>query len=328
MLVNNVFALINKFNKEEDQLSAGFGFILKNNRKMLDLFLRKVGIRLTNKELKLVDIETQIPYDSGGSIIDLQLTIYNNFLVFVESKLYRNEEGIFKQLKKYAAILHKKRMEYNDRIRLVYVNKQPIPPKTVGNLRKKLDMSNNEFFFFSWEKLIKLTRQQSKKEIIRLFREYVGDTMYSEKQISEQKVKHIEEVLVVYTSPEYWELTKKKQIAVQKDSAPDAKYLAFLRTHRKDGRRSAITHIAEVKFTRTYVPRRITYNGLPELIKRSKKRGHDLDGTHKEYHLGNTMKLYREIPQLPGEQRGQVYFKTKMSELLREKSIGKIKKIT
>ena len=86
MQVDNIFKLINKYRAEEDQLSAGFGFILQNNRKILDTFLRKLGIRLSAKELKQVDIETQVSYDFGSSRIDLQLTIYNNFLVFLESK--------------------------------------------------------------------------------------------------------------------------------------------------------------------------------------------------------------------------------------------------
>ena len=113
MLVNNIFGLVNKFSKEEDQISASFGFILKNNRRILDSFLRKMKINLRRNELKKVDIETQVSYDSGESRIDLQLTIYDNFLVFVESKLYKNVKSIYAQLKKYCEILEKKRPEYN-----------------------------------------------------------------------------------------------------------------------------------------------------------------------------------------------------------------------
>ena len=32
--VDNIFNLVKKFSKEEDQLSASFGFILKNNKKI------------------------------------------------------------------------------------------------------------------------------------------------------------------------------------------------------------------------------------------------------------------------------------------------------
>ena len=50
MLVNNIFNLVN--GKQEDQLSASFGYILKNNIKILDSFLRTLGIILSKKELK------------------------------------------------------------------------------------------------------------------------------------------------------------------------------------------------------------------------------------------------------------------------------------
>lgn len=325
MRVDNVFELVNKFSKEEDQISASFGFILKNNKKILDKFLKIIKIDIKPRELGEVDIETQVSYESRESIIDLQLTIYNRFLVFVESKLYKNEEKIFDQLEKYKKILEKKRAEYENTIRLVYVNKQPVKPEVIQILREKLKLSKNEFFFFSWEDLINLTEESSKKETVKLFKKYIGDTMYAKKVIKEQKIKDIVEVLVVYTTPAYWELAEKKRIAVQKNATPDAKYIAFLRTHRGKKIRSAITHIAEVKYTEKYVPRRVTYEGFPYLIERAKKKGHDLDKTHKHYYLGEIVKLSREIPHLKGEgPKAQVNFRTKMSELLRVESVGKI----
>jgi len=326
MLVNNIFGLVNKFSKEEDQISASFGFILKNNRRILNSFLRSMKVNLSRNELKKVDIETQVPYDSGKSRIDLQLTIYDNFLVFVESKLYKNVESIYAQLKKYCKILGKKRPEYNNRIRLVYVNKQLVGKDLIEKLRLWLGLSRNEFFFFSWEDLIRLTEGYSNKEVIKLFREYVGDTMYSRKLIREQKIKDIVEVLVVYTTPLFWELAQRKGIAVQRNATPDARYIAFLRTHRGPGRPSAITHIAEVKYTESNVPQRISYKGFPKLIKRCRERGHALEGTHKHYVLGQIIELSKEIPHKKGEgSKGQVNFRTKMSELLRVKSVGEIR---
>lgn len=114
MQVDNIFELVNKFSKEEDQISASFGFVLKNNKKILKKFLNKIQINIKPKELKKVDIETQVPYDSGNSIIDLSLTIYNRFLVFIESKLYKNEQKISKQLLKYKDILWTKKAEYDN----------------------------------------------------------------------------------------------------------------------------------------------------------------------------------------------------------------------
>jgi len=326
MRVDNIFELINKYSNEEDQISASFGFILKNNKKILDKFLKIIKIELKPRELNEVDIETQVPYEVGGSRIDLQMTVYDKFLVFLESKLYKKEEKIFDQLEKYKKILDKKKTEYDNNIRLVYVNKQPIKLEVIQRLMEKLNLSENEFFFFSWEDLINLTRESPKKETVKLFKKYIGDTMYAKKVIDEQKIKDIVEVLVVYTEPAFWELAQKKGIVVQKDASPDAKYIAFLRTHRGKNIRSAITHIAEVKYTESHVPRRITYEGFPNLVERAKKKGHDLDGTHKHYYLGEIVKLSREIPHLKGEgSKAQVNFSTNMSELLRVESIGKIK---
>lgn len=118
MNVNNIFELLNKFDKEEDRISAGFGFLLKQNRKMLRAFLKKINIAASDRELKRVDIETQVPFDSGESRIDLQLTIYGNFLVFLESKIVKNEDNIIHQLNKYAKILNSFKDQYNDQKKL------------------------------------------------------------------------------------------------------------------------------------------------------------------------------------------------------------------
>lgn len=123
MQVDNIFNLLNKFDKEEDRISAGFGFLLKNNSQLLKHFLSRINITLTKNELNHVDIETQKGFDSGESRIDLQLTIYGKFLVFLESKIVKNENTIIEQLNKYARILNSLKDQYDGRIRLVYVNK-------------------------------------------------------------------------------------------------------------------------------------------------------------------------------------------------------------
>lgn len=326
MQVDNIYKLVNKFRAEEDQISAGFGFVLKNNIGVLDRFLRKIKIVVSKRELKKVDIETQVSYDSGQSRIDLQLTIYNNFLIFIESKLYRNSKNIVEQLYKYKNILNNKRGEYANKIRLVYVNKYPLSKQLVQEIKNKLKLSGQEFYFFPWEDLVKLTDPFRRKETIKLFIKYIGDTMYAKKVIEEQKIKDIVDVLVIYTKQNFWELSKKKLIAVQRNSAPDARYIAFLRTHCSELKRSAITHVADVKFTESYVSRKVTYKGFPKLVEHTKARKHSMEGTHKHYYLGNLIELARPIPHLKGEgTKGQVNFSTTMGELLRAKSIGAIK---
>ncbi len=325
MRVDNIFELTNKSRKEEDQLSANFGFILKNNKEILNLFLKEIGIKLLPKELKQVDIETQISYNSNESKIDLQLTVYSKFLVFIESKLYKNDEDkIFEQLNKYKNILYEKKAEYTAGIRLVYVNKFDVDKKIIEKLRTRLNVSKKEFFFFTWEDLIKLDEKYSKKETVRLFHNYIQDAMYNKKEIKEQKIKDIVELLVVYTNPIFWELANKKNIVVQNNMAPDAKYIAFLRTHRDNKKRSAITHIAEVKYTEKNVPVKNSFKGFPELIKDATKKKYIYE-LHKEYHLDNIIELAKEIPSIKGPARGQVYFQTKMSELIRVNNISEIK---
>lgn len=328
MRVSNIFELIKKFSNEEDQLSAGFGFILKNNPKLLSQFLSKLGIDLTRKDLMTVDIETQVPHDSAKSRIDLQLSIYSKFLVFLESKLSKSEKTITdtEQLNKYKKILEARRLEHNNKVILVYVSKYPIGKESIDDLRVKLNLPKDEFFFFSWEDLISLTEKENKKETVRLFIKYLGDTMHAKKIISEQKIKDIVEVLVIYTNPDFWKLAQKKNIAVQYNSTPDARYIAFLRTHRGEGKRSAITHIAEVKHTESHIPLKVTFKGFPSLVEHAKQRGKSLEDTRKHYILGKIIPLSKEIPHLIGEgTKAQVNFSTKLSELLRVNSVGEIK---
>ncbi|MFH0978970.1 MAG: PD-(D/E)XK nuclease family protein [Candidatus Woesearchaeota archaeon] len=310
----------------EDQISASFGFLLRSYPRLLEGFLGRMEIRVPRKELKKVSIETQVTYDSGKSKIDLQISLYNEFLIFVESKLYKNEENVVSQLKKYEEILTSKSGEFANNTKLVYVNKIPVPISKVKDIRRKLKLKKNNFFYFSWEDLIKLTDIVNKKENIKLFSQYVGDSMYNKRKISEQQIKKTVEVLAIYTEPSFWELAKKNQIAVQRNSTPDAQYIAFLRTHRENNMPSAITHIAKVEFVETNVPRSVTYKGFPKLIERSKNKRQDLGDTHKHYILGKLIPLAKEIVHIRGEgTKGQVNFATTMSELLRVKSIGEIR---
>lgn len=332
MYVDNIFNLLNKFDKEEDQISASFGFLLKQNKKMLKNFLDKINITISKKELNHVDIETQATYDSGESRIDLQLAIYGEFLVFLESKIVKNEDKIIEQLNKYAIILNALKDQYDDKVRLIYVNKLPINNKKLKSIFSKIKLDRNKVFFFSWEDLLRLAQQYQKGEIYKQFSIYIGDKMFSKRIIKEQKIKDIVEVLVIHTNEENWKLIQKKKIAVQKNGTPDAQYIAFYRTHRKDenGKRlpQAITYIAEVISTETNVPRSETVKGVPELENWYKQKNAELSGTHKHYNLGELIKLEREIPFIKGGKSiGQVKFKTKMSELLRAKTISDLKRL-
>jgi len=53
--VSNIFDLVS--GKEEDQLSSSFGFILKNNTKLLSDFLKHIDIGvINNADLRNIDI--------------------------------------------------------------------------------------------------------------------------------------------------------------------------------------------------------------------------------------------------------------------------------
>ncbi|MDA2916000.1 hypothetical protein MYX64_04035 [Nitrospinae bacterium AH_259_B05_G02_I21] len=332
MKVDNIFNLLNKFDKEEDRISAGFGFLLSNNKKLLKHFCSKINIALSRKELGKVDVETQVAYDSGKSRIDMQLTIYGRFLIFLESKIVKNENTIIKQLNKYAGILNSLRDQYDDRVRLIYVHKFPIDDDKKENILSQIRLDRDKLFLFSWEDLLKMTQQHKKGEISKQFNTYIGDGMFSKRIMKEQRIKDVVEVLVIHTNEQNWKLIQKKKIAVQRNGTPDAHYMAFYRTHRrdKDGKklRQAITHISEVLSTETNVPVSETLKGVPELKEWYKETKRDLRGRHKRYNLGKLIKLEREIPFIKGGKPiGQVKFKTKMSELLRAKTISDLKRL-
>lgn len=336
MLTNNIFKLLKKVSKDEDQLSAAFGFLLKEDRDILCNFLNTLGIHLTEQELKTVDIEILVPYvfKSKTSIIDLQLEIPGKHLIFLESKIVPTKtERIITQIKPYDEILRSKEAEYESGTRLVYVAKDSIDKKQIDKIQTSLNRNAEEFEFFSWENLLRLVEKckRKNKRIAELFTDYIGDTMHSKKIISEQKMKNISDVLVIFTNQAFWAMTLQKNIAVQKKSSPDARYVAFLRTNLGKGERSGIMHIAEVDYTEIR-PRKEMLEGLNAGTKKLlmkhivDERGGDLEGVHKVYFLkkGSLRDLPRKIDNYgPGI---MVKFSAKMSDLLCAKTTRDIKK--
>lgn len=339
MLTDNIFKLLKKVSKDEDQLSAAFGFLLKEDSDILRNFLSKLGIQLTRQELKKVDIETQVPYvfKSKVSRIDLQLEIPGKCLIFLESKIVPTKtERIIKQIKHYNEILRNKEAEYKDGTRLIYVAKDAIDKGQIEEIQRSLNRRSSEFAFFSWENVLALTESNKSKDrrITELFNDYIGDTMHSKKIVGEQKVKNISDVLVIFTNEHFWNMTLQKNIAVQRESSPDARYVAFLRTHlrNKNGRhaRSSITHIAEVDYTELR-PRKEMFQGLNErtkkgLIQHVEERKQGFEGMHKVYILkkGSLRELSHKIDHYG---KGiMVKFSAKMSDLLCAKTTQDIKK--
>ncbi|MBU1993027.1 PD-(D/E)XK nuclease family protein [Patescibacteria group bacterium] len=291
--------------------------------------MKKLDIIVGAKELRNIDIETQVSYDSGTSRIDLQILLQNRFLIFLESKIVSTKiDNIYNQLKKYRKILESKRLEF-EKIRLIYIGKYPPTEKESEKLRRKLKLKNREFLFFSWQDLLKLTSHLSRQWLGKLFNNYIGDSMFNKKQIKEQKLKNVVDVLVIFTNPAFWEMTSYKKIAVQKNAAPDAHYIAFLRTHLRP--KSAITHIAEVESTEINVPRKNMLIGLPPKVMKAllefmKKRNANLEDGHKEYKLKAGSLVPLAHPIVSQGQGAQVNFRTTMAELLKAHTTKDIRK--
>lgn len=333
MLTDNVFHLLHRFGNQEDQISASFGVILGMNPPVLLALLRQLHIptaTLAKKDLKMIEVETQVSYtgkEDEQIRIDLQVRLPGRFIVFLESKL--GNTGLAKnQLGKYATILKGERGTY-EYIRLVLVTQFDRRSEADGwarLLRSKADLKPGEFFYLRWERVRRLVedkRTNGKARLLnKLFLDYVGDMMSDKKVIKDQVIGKVHDVLVASTDPDWWEFTLKDRITCQKNTTPDARYVAFYRTKPV----SAITHIAEVEWTEKNVPARHTYRKFPKLLEKGKKRGF-IDKPHKVYHLKELVELpfpIRKRPRTPGIM--EKTFKS-MSELLKARYLDDLFRI-
>lgn len=87
MHVDNIFELINKFSNEEDQVSAAYGFILKDNVKILQKFLNKI-----------IKIDLKPEKKGGGTKAQV------NFSTKLSELLCAKSVGKIKTLKKLKAV--------------------------------------------------------------------------------------------------------------------------------------------------------------------------------------------------------------------------------
>lgn len=330
MRTDNVFHLVHRFGNQEDQISAGFGFILRMNPPVLLTLLRRLRIptsRLSNKDLRMIQMETQVPYtgkEEEQSRIDLQIKLSGRFVVFLESKL--GNTGLGKnQLGKYAAILRGEREQYNH-IRLVLVtqfDRKHEAGKWEKILQAKAGLKQQEFYYMRWEEVRQLIEKTpasgNTRTLNKLFLEYVGDMMSDKKVIKDQVIGNVPEVLIASTDPDWWDLAVKERIATQKNDTPDTRYVAFYRTAPV----SAITHIAEVEWTEKNVLPRHTFKNFQKIRAKGEKRRW-IDKPHKVYHLKELIELPFPIRKRPGKPAVRVkVFKT-MLKLLKARYIDEL----
>lgn len=262
MKVDNIFNLVHHFGDEEDQVSACFAFILRINDGVLMDFLRDLGLRIDDQELKHIEIETQVHYRNIG-IVDIQISLKDKFMVFVESKIWGNRPTR-QQLVKYANFLNMLKPRFVNHIRLVLTT-QVERGEEFSKMSKRIPLLRREKQYLRWKDLqekVEKTLERGKHVYVnRMFLEYLGDKMKDEKVIEEQRIGDIEEIVVVSTTPEWWEINRTRLFYTQsmRYKPRDAQYVAFYRT--KPIR--AITHIAKVVRTKLNVPAEKMYKGTP-----------------------------------------------------------------
>lgn len=297
MKVDNIFKLVHHFGDEEDQVSACFAFILRINDGVLIDVLHDLGLRIDDQELRHVEIETQVPHKNMG-IVDIQISLKYKFLVFVESKI-RGNRPTRQQLVKYANSLNRLKPRFGDHIRLVLIT-QVERGEEFSKMAKQIPLLPGETHYLRWkdlqEKVEKNLEKGKKVYVNSMFLEYLGDTMKDEKVIGEQRIGDIEEIVVVSTTPEWWEINRTRLFYTQsmRYKPREAQYVAFYRT---DPIR-AITQIAKVVRTKLNVPAEKTYKDTP-MAKEAKRWG-----LEKKFIIRKPVKLPRPI--MPGKRLKQI----------------------
>ncbi len=320
----NIFNLVNKFGDEEDRVTASFGFMLKANPIALQKLVQKLGIELTEPNLKPVEVKTQVSYSILGSRIDLLVKLPDRFVIFLESKLGSTPLGKT-QLLKYARILESEKRTIES-VRLVFVtqfDRRTEFEKQKGRIMRLTSLNSNEIRYIRWEDVRRLiaanNRDASKRYLTDLFLDYLGDSMADRKMVGEQKVEDVEQVLIQSTDPDWWEFILKKKQSTQHSTAPETQFIAFYRTDKH-----AITHIAEVKFSEVE-ERRKTFHGFPRILKKLGERDANLRGVHKVYHLKEIVELPRWIEKRPGEAPVRNMWKKPLTTLIEAKTLSDLK---
>ena len=187
-------------------------------------------------------------------------------------------------------------------------------------------LKKRELYYFRWIELIELFEIHhstgKEKFINELFLKYLGDKMADRKEIKEQRIKDVKEVMIHSTDSDWWEHVKKTNIVCQDNNSPDAQYVAIYR----NSPISAITHIAKVRYTENNIPARESYKDYPEIIQKGTERGW-IDDLHKVYYLEELIELPVRIEKEKGD-RGVVrnkWFK-ELTEILKARKLSDLRR--
>jgi hypothetical protein len=192
MKTDNIFNLVHHFGNEEDQVSATFGFMMSDNKKVLLTFLENIGItNLSSKQIKNIEIETQVGYNSGESKIDLQIKLLGEFLIFIESKIKGTSLGEG-QFQKYYDILEKESPFYNQTHLILITQFDRV--KEFNDLKESSyseDLLRTvNLSYFRWINIQKIIENFATNiKLKKLFLEYLGGKMADKRIISEQNAK-------------------------------------------------------------------------------------------------------------------------------------------
>ena len=315
MEADNIFKLIKGEKETEDQLSASYAFLLSHNRRLLRNFLKRLDIKM----LKIPKIETQRGYRHGPgkkniSIIDIHISLEDEYLIIIESKVRDNPPDL-DQLQKYASLLRSEKKTYK-KIRLVLVTQTNQKEEFQTEIAPKLGLRKTEVRYFRWKNLIELWRRNKlpkHKELNNMFEEYIGDEMDDVKYIENKQVGELYNLLVISVNDDFFPIhMKKKAIWKSMGGSPpdDCQFIAIYRTTPTQ----AITHFGEVYKIAEWVPCVDIYKGS-KFEKEAKDWGHD-----KVFYCKRFVKLPNAIPLGKKSNRVRNFFYSEVDKLIKAKT--------
>jgi len=156
--LKNIFNLIQITDKKEPAISISFANILVNDRKILQKFLKNLGIVFHPKDFKSIVTATEPFYKNLGrrNRIDIEIKSNEKFLIFIELKILDNKFSEF-QIGKYLKILKQKKPFYS-KVVLCLVT-QLNEEKRFKNVIKRININKVECKYFRLDEIAQIVRK-------------------------------------------------------------------------------------------------------------------------------------------------------------------------